>query len=105
MFSGCGLTQEANDMIGVFTNAPCIPENWISYKTHLYRKHTNDPRREGLVYEYVEDLMIDRCASLTKAEKRCLNAAEDGTDLCKTHSKMSQNGIETLHDRQKGSLP
>lgn len=89
MFSGSGFTQEANGKIGVFTNAPCLPEKWICYKTHLYRKRTNDPRREELVYEYVEDLMIDRCASLTKAGKRCLNGAEDGTDLCTTHSKMS----------------
>lgn len=87
VISGSGFTQEPDGKVGIFTDAYALPENWISYKSLLYRKLPNDPHKEGVVYEFVEDLIIDRCTSLTKASRRCKNEAEDGSTVCKVHGR------------------
>lgn len=87
VFSGSGFTQEPGEKVGIFTDAPSLPENWLSYKTLLYRKLPNDPHKEGVVYEFVEDLIIDRCTSLTKTNRRCKNEAEHGATVCKVHGR------------------
>lgn len=71
VFSGSGFTDEPNERVGIFTSALHLPPNWICYKSLLYRKAVTDSRKPGVLYEFVEDVMVDRCESMTKARERC----------------------------------
>lgn len=88
VFSGSAFTDEPDGQVGIVTDLECLPSNWISYKALIYTKTANDKHKEGVVYEFREELMVDRCDSQTKAGSRCKNEARDGSKFCSTHARM-----------------
>jgi hypothetical protein len=87
VFAGSGFAQGTAGKVAIFTGASCLPTNWICYKALQYRKLPTNSAKDGVVYEFFEDVMIDRCASLTKAGQRCKNEVECDSTVCKVHAQ------------------
>lgn len=94
VFSGSAFTEEPDGQVGIVVDLERPPKNWLSYKTQIYAKTVNDRHKEGVVYEFREELMVDRCESITKAGNRCQHEARHGSNHCPTHaSKLSESTL------------
>ena len=87
IFSGSGFTKENNGAVGVFKGASKLPSNWLSQKSHVYRKALNEKHRKGVLLHFVRTLIIDRCEATIKAGTWCKNQANEGSSFCPVHDK------------------
>ena len=64
-----------------------LDENWQCFIVFIYQKKPKKNNSTGVVYEFIEELEIDRCSALTKKGKQCLNESERNSEFCKQHIK------------------
>ena len=60
---------------------------WHSYDANYYvRKPTQDKLSGTIIYTFLENRMIERCAAITKKQTRCMKAAIHEKLYCSTHN-------------------
>lgn len=59
-----------------------LNDSWHSFSREIYTKKDNDKHKNGVVFEFSEELMVERCTAQTKAGKRCLKPALKGKVYC-----------------------
>lgn len=64
-----------------------INDLWHSFSREIYTKRANEKHKTGIVFEFTETLMIERCTAQTKAGKRCLKPAINGEVYCSSVHK------------------
>ena len=59
-----------------------INDSWHSYSRDLYTKSENEKHISGVVFEFTETIMVERCEAITKAGKRCMKPAINKESYC-----------------------
>ncbi|MCR9297304.1 hypothetical protein NB466_00255 [Vibrio fluvialis] len=62
-----------------------LSSNWHSYSEDIYEKNENEPHKAGVIFTFVETIMIERCTAITKNKTQCLNPALYGESTCSAH--------------------
>jgi hypothetical protein len=61
---------------------------WHSYSADIYaRKHEKNKSTGNEIYEFVENVMVDRCSVLTNNKTLCMEPVIEGELQCPTHDK------------------
>lgn len=59
-----------------------LNNSWNSFSRDIYIRNDNEKYKSGVVFEFTETVMVERCEALTKAGKRCMKPAINGKTYC-----------------------
>lgn len=62
-----------------------IDNTWHSYHSEIYVKKPNRKHMPGTIFEFKEEVMIERCKAQTKKGFQCLHASVTDDGFCNTH--------------------
>lgn len=65
-----------------------LTKNWHSYAVNIYLKKDNVKHQLGTIFQWYENVMVERCKATTKQGKQCLNSVKiDNGQFCTMHLK------------------
>lgn len=64
-----------------------LHKNWHCYLVSVYQKRPKKKNSAGTVYEFIEEVEVERCYQRTKEGRQCRREAERNTLYCKQHAK------------------
>lgn len=67
-----------------------LNSRWHSYSADIYTRMENEKHKQGVVFELLETIEVERCSAITKKNTQCLKPAIHNKNYCSETHKLKE---------------